>query len=149
MWKGGGLRIGFWNVAGLVNKCEEAWDYLESFDILGLTETWVDEEGWKKMADKVSKEFTWKCIPARRENKKGRAKGGNLKAVRKNLEEVEIKEINGEMAKTKLKYNGNRWRIITLYSQKIEKTMETLTEHILEEEEEHLLIGGDFQRENR
>ncbi|XP_039302912.1 uncharacterized protein LOC120357160 [Solenopsis invicta] len=48
------------------------------------------------------------------------------------------------MAETKLKYNGNRWRIITLYSQKIEETMKTLTEWIPEEEENYLLIGGDF-----
>lgn len=35
----------FWNVAGLENKCEETWEYLESFDKLGLTETWMREHG--------------------------------------------------------------------------------------------------------
>jgi hypothetical protein len=115
-------------VAGLANKCEETWEYLEEFDILGLTETWVDEEGWKKMENKVSKDYIWKCIPAKREHKKGRAKGGIVKAVRKSLEQVEIKELNGEIAEAKLKYNGNNWRIVTLYSQKIEETVRTLTE---------------------
>ncbi|XP_025997477.2 golgin subfamily A member 6-like protein 6 [Solenopsis invicta] len=104
----------------------------------------IDEEGWKKIENKVSKEYIWKCIPAKKEHTKGRAKGGIVKAVRKSLEQVEIKEINGEMAEAKLKYNGNSWRIVTLYSQKIEETVETLTEQIPEEEENYLLIGGDF-----
>ncbi|XP_039304823.1 golgin subfamily A member 6-like protein 22 [Solenopsis invicta] len=122
----------------------KAWEYLEEFDILGLTETWINEEGWKKIENKVSKEYIWKCIPAKKEHTKGRAKGGIVKAVRKSLEQVEIKEINGEMAEAKLKYNGNSWRIVTLYSQKIEETVETLTEQIPEEEENYLLIEGDF-----
>lgn len=44
-------------VAGLLNKCEETWKYLEGFDILGLTETWIDEEGWKKIKGRVSNKF--------------------------------------------------------------------------------------------
>lgn len=41
-------------------------------------------------------------------------------------------------------YNGNRWNIITVYSQNIEETMETITEYIQEEKEEHLVIGEDY-----
>lgn len=33
------IKLCFWNIAGLVNKCEEMWDYLEKFDIVRLTET--------------------------------------------------------------------------------------------------------------
>lgn len=27
------------------NKCEEMWDYMKKFDIIGLTETWVESGG--------------------------------------------------------------------------------------------------------
>lgn len=70
------MRICCWNVAGLMNKFEETWDYLEKFDMIGLTETWVDEEKWKKIRIRVSSNFVRNCVPARKEHRKGRAKGG-------------------------------------------------------------------------
>lgn len=55
------------------------------------------------------------------------------------------------MVESRQEYNGNKWRIIALYSQKIEDTMETLREKVQEEDKEWLLIGGDFnvRTENR
>lgn len=50
------LKICFWNVADVMNK-EDTWRYLEEFDLIGLTETWLEEEKWEKMKDKMSKEF--------------------------------------------------------------------------------------------
>ncbi|TGZ47945.1 Axoneme-associated protein [Temnothorax longispinosus] len=48
------------------------------------------------------------------------------------------------MVESRLEYNGNKWRIITLYSQKMEDTMETLREKVQEEDEEWVLVKGDF-----
>lgn len=53
----GGLKMCFWNVAGLLNKCEETWNYLEKFNVLGLTETWVDTERWQSIENKLSKDY--------------------------------------------------------------------------------------------
>lgn len=55
----GGLKLCFWNVAGLgrTNKCEDTWSYLEKFDVIGLSETWVEEGTWRKISDKVSKRY--------------------------------------------------------------------------------------------
>lgn len=86
------MRICCWNVAGLMNKFEETWDYLEKFDIIGLTETWVDEENWEKIRIRVSSNFVWNCVPARKEHRKGRAKGGIITAMRRNLKEATVKE---------------------------------------------------------
>lgn len=61
-------------------------------------------------------------------------------AIKKNLKEVKIRELNKEI-EINLEYNGNRWRIITLYSRKIEDTIDLLLEYI---QEEYLLMGGDF-----
>lgn len=129
----------FWNVAGLLNKCEETWDYLEKFDILGLTETWVDTERCQSIENKLSKDHLWKYTPAEKEHRKGRAKGGITVAVKKNLKEIKIRELNKETTEINLEYNGNRWRIITLYSRKIEDTIGSLLEYI--QEEEYLLRG--------
>lgn len=54
---------------------EETWKYLETFDVIGLTETWIDEEGWKKLRNNLSRQFEWDCILATRETNRGRAKG--------------------------------------------------------------------------
>lgn len=42
-----------------MNKCEKTWEYLERFDIIGLIETWIDEEGWKKIENKLSGKYEW------------------------------------------------------------------------------------------
>lgn len=38
----------------------------------------------------------------------------------------------------------NKWKIVTVYSQNIEETLDTLMEEINEEEEGYLILGGDF-----
>lgn len=137
------IKICFWNVAGLVNKCEETWRYLENFDILGLTETWVEEERWQKLKENLPKEFEWWSIPAERESKKGRAKGGIIMAARRNKKEIKIEKVDKGIMEMKLELEGNSWRIFTIYSQKIDETMDRILER-LQEEEELLLLGGDF-----
>ena len=50
--KGGttkGMKMCFWNVAGLIIKDKEVWDYLKSFDVIGLTETWIEEDNCEKL----------------------------------------------------------------------------------------------------
>ncbi|XP_018307231.1 trichohyalin-like [Mycetomoellerius zeteki] len=127
----------------LVNKCEETWRYLENFDILGLTETWVEEERWQKLKENLPKEFEWWSIPAERESKKGRAKGGIIMAARRNKKEIKIEKVDKGIMEMKLELEGNSWRIFTIYSQKIDETMDRILER-LQEEEELLLLGGDF-----
>lgn len=41
-------------------------------------------------------------------------------------------------------YNRSRWRIITVYSKDIEETMNTIIHQVHEKEEEHIMIGGDY-----
>lgn len=43
-----------------------------------------------------------------------------------------------------LVYNGNRWKIVTIYSQNVEEPLETLMEEIQEAEKGYLMVGGDF-----
>lgn len=55
----GGLKICFWNIAGLNNKDEEVWEYMEEFDVVGLKETWFEKKEWEKLKKKLSKKFMW------------------------------------------------------------------------------------------
>lgn len=55
------FKIGFWNIAGMLNKDKQFWDYIKDFDFIGLTETWIEEKHWKRMKDRMPEEFNWKC----------------------------------------------------------------------------------------
>lgn len=68
-------------------------------------------------------------------------------AVSKRLKEIKIRKINKGIRGTLeacFKYNDKKLRIVTLYSQDIKETFEDILEDIKEEEEEHLILGGDF-----
>jgi len=63
----------------------------------------------------------------------------------KELTGRKAKKINKGALEIQFLYNKKRWRIITSYSQKIEETLEAIMEEIREEEEEEcIMIGGDF-----
>lgn len=79
-----------WNVAGLWRKEEDFWEFLKDYEMIGLTETWVDEAGWGKLYEKLPRGWKWKCQHAKRESKKGRARGGIITGVRCEIEEREI-----------------------------------------------------------
>lgn len=68
------VKICFWNVAGLRYLCEDTWEYLKGFDVIGLMETWLEEESSRKIKGDMSKKFRWYCIAARKENKREQKK---------------------------------------------------------------------------
>ena len=50
-------KILFWNVAGVNHKDKEFWEYLNGFDIIVLSETWIEEKEWKNLKSKLPKEY--------------------------------------------------------------------------------------------
>lgn len=114
-------------MARLEDKCEETWEYLESFDILGLTETWMDEGAWNRIKSKIKRRFIWNYIPAVRKNKKGRTKGEILTAVNREIEEIQTKMLNEGAMEINFKLNKRKWRLVTVYSRNMEETMECVT----------------------
>lgn len=94
---------------------------------------------------------SWYDVPVTRKNERGRAKGGVLLGIRKylQLEEVEIRKWNEDIIEARIIYNKNRWRIITIYSREIERTLETLGKGVQEEKEGHFIIGGDWNARTR
>lgn len=109
------MRICFWSIARVLNKCEETWRYLEEFDIIGLTETWLEEESWKRLENKLLNKYTWCNIAAIKKDKKGRAKGGIIMAVSKELKDIKIRKINrGALEVGFIIYNNKRWRVVNV-----------------------------------
>ena len=64
--------MGFWNVTGLKNKDEEVWKELQSWDVVRLTETWVEEKDWEKVRGWLPAGYRWN-----RQNAKGIRKRGD------------------------------------------------------------------------
>lgn len=60
------------------------------------------------------------------------------------MKERIVKELNKGAMEIKFTHNKNRWRIVTIYSQDMEETMEKLKEEIEEDKKGFLIIGGDF-----
>lgn len=61
---------------------------------------------------------------------------------------MKFREVSYRVAEVRLKYNRNKWKIVTVYSQDIEEIMDNITDQIQEEEEEHMIIG-DFNARTR
>lgn len=41
------MKIVYWNVQGLRRKAKEISNYLEHYDIIALTETWIEENNYQ------------------------------------------------------------------------------------------------------
>lgn len=60
----------------------------------------MDTERCQSIENKLSKDHLWKYTPAEKEHRKGRAKGGIIVAVKKNLKEVKIRELTRKQQKS-------------------------------------------------
>ena len=69
------MKMVFWNVAGIKKKDKEFWEYIETFDIVGLTETRTEQKEWVTVKDKLPSGFSLEIQGAIREKNKGRASG--------------------------------------------------------------------------
>ncbi|XP_050471575.1 golgin subfamily A member 6-like protein 22 [Bombus huntii] len=127
-----------------MNKDKEVWEYLRTFNIIGLTETWTEESKWERVKHRLPKEYDWKCRAARREWRKGRAKGGIITGVNKNLREIEYKEIGDDIVERKIRYKEKIYRIVVVYNRDKKRTWKETEERVEGREEEVTIIGGDW-----
>lgn len=138
-----GVGMVFWNIAGLKGKDAEFWKYLGAFDVIGLTETWVEEKDWNKVKKRLPKGWNWKCQEAVRDCKRERAKGRIVTGVRKELEGGELWEKEGVVVR-KIVIEGDEWKIGTIYNRGgVREGLEKVGE-MIKEEEENMMIIGDF-----
>lgn len=46
----------FWNVARLGNKDGEFWNWLRDWDVVTLTETWIEKKEWSRIKERLPRE---------------------------------------------------------------------------------------------
>lgn len=142
------IKIGFWNVAGLDNKDTQFWDYIKKFDIIGMTETWIEEKRWTGLKDYLPEDFRWKCQHAKRERNKGRAMRGIITGVKKDIKEEDEDDMEKHIEEVqirKVRIGNNKWNLVTAYNKKgISEIMKEIKDLIPEEKEQNLIIEGDF-----
>lgn len=69
--------------------------------------------------------FVWKC-PAKREKKRGRAKGGMITRNRKGVRECEKEDDAEGIQERRIIINKEEWRLLTVYSRDIKETIKEL-----------------------
>lgn len=118
-----------------------------------LMETWMEDKEWEKIRQRLLQGFEWKVQMTKREKRKGRAMGGILMGIRKDLLEegtsIEMKEERILMGRVK---NGRkRWRIVGVYVKgNIEGTLQRLQQWMGGREiKVRTVIGGDFNARTR
>lgn len=124
------LRVGFWNMVGLNSKDDDFWREIQGWDVVGLSETWVEEKDWERVRGRLPTGFRWKCQHARRNKERGRGIGGMVSGVKAETEKVEWEE--------------RTWRTITVYvNNDIEEKLEKLKEKKDRRGRmENVMIGG-------
>jgi len=113
-----------------------------------LMETWLEKKGWGGIKGKLPKRYVWGAQWARKESKKGRAKGGMVMGIRKEWMEkgrgIEVEEEGIMVGRVKL--GEQRWNIVGVYvRENIRETLKKL-ERWVEEKEKGVvsMIGEDF-----
>jgi len=140
-----GWTIGFWYVAGLKNKDTDFWEKLKEWE---LVETWVERKEWEGIRGRLPKEYIWEIQWTEKECKRGKAKGGMLMGIRKELIDKE-KDIQGEgkgIIIGSIRNDEQRWRIIRIHVRQNLKEVLQKVENWMEKKESGLntIMGADF-----
>ena len=144
---GTSTRILMWNVKGLREKIEGINEYLTKFDIVCLSETWIEEKGYAAAIKKLPKDFQWQWIPAVRIKERGRAAGGIVIGTRKS---VKVKNFQGNMrgcwASVEANIDGERYIIIYIYNNSSLEIMNKELSELMESTMDKgcVLLGGDL-----
>lgn len=97
----------------------------------------------------MSRKYHWFCIPATREKIKRRTKDGIAVTISTDLKEVSARKLSKEIMKITLKQNSKKCKVITMFSQNIEESLEHIFEEIEEKEKRYLVAGGDLNAKTR
>lgn len=135
-------------MAGLFRQDLEFWNFVKEFDYVGLCETWVSEEGWNNIKNRLPETHNWVNEKAKKKNVKGRASGGIIVGKSKLWGEGEWESIENSydgIIHIRGKEGKEYMNIIIVYNSIYGKDIgEILGEITKEYENENIIIGGDF-----
>lgn len=112
-----------------------------------MLETWVEEKDWERIRKILSGEYNWRVQYAKKRNRKGRAIGGIIMGIKKELMgEIEEKEEQEGRIEWVVGRGEEKWRIVGVYvNGDMKEKMESLKDWMEEREEGvRTIIGGDF-----
>jgi exonuclease III len=140
------MKIVYWNVQGLRRKAKEISNYLEHYDIIALTETWIEENDYQATERNLPKEYHWHWTSAVRRKARGRAAGGLVIGIRGDIEHKDFScNMNGCWSSIMAKLGGVWYRIINIYNNtSLAHLKNEITGLIEESQERNLIIGGDW-----
>jgi len=86
-----------------------------------LNETWIEEKGWSRIKKNLPDTHRWECETAKRNKRKGRAKGGFIIGIKKDwgVPGTELKISKGEgiiVSRVKSKEKGKNLIVIGVYN---------------------------------
>lgn len=114
-------------------KNKEFWEKLKEWDVIILMETWVDEKGWRRVKETLSRAFRWEMQKATRKSKKERTIGGMVMGITNELI-VKEKRIEGDKEGIVLGYvrlGRELWKIMGVYvNRDIERILEEIEENM-------------------
>lgn len=111
---------------------------------------WLEEKSWSKIKGRLPNSHRWGCCFAKREKKKGRAKGGFIIGRKKGYGEDKadlMQEIEEGIVVSRVGGKDSRGglMIISVYNMEGWRSMEDTVKRLVEENKvEKIIIGGDF-----
>lgn len=115
-----------------------------------MCETWVEERGWNKIKGSLPVSHEWACSFARRDLKRGRARGGFIIGKRKGwgaAEDILLQEREEGVVFScvQRRGGGKKLIIVSIYNNKEWAKVKAAIKGMVEEfKNEHVVIGGDF-----
>lgn len=123
---------------------------IKECEMIGLIETWEETEKW---SEEKLEGYDWKCIKAKREHKKGRARGGMMLAIKKGWEKEKIKWKEGETKEVigiEVDRKKEKWLIILVYmGREKEKNMETMSKWIEKAKDRKTIVSKSQNQEGK
>lgn len=105
-------------MAGLTRKDNDFWRKLKEWDVVVLIETWIEEKGWGKMKDRMPEGYIWGVQMAKKEHRRGRARGGLIMGIKKEIWErdtkIETEKEGFIVGRVRLGEEG--WRVVGIYA---------------------------------
>ncbi|KYN28175.1 hypothetical protein ALC57_02421, partial [Trachymyrmex cornetzi] len=127
-------------------KDKDFWKYISKFDFVSLCETWLEENEWNKLKDRLPSSHKWECVYARREKKRGRAIGGFIIGVKKERAEntsLIYKKEEGVIMST-IDIGEMKTKNISVQQRELKKLRRKIRELLGNMEKENIVLGGDF-----
>lgn len=69
-------------MVGLTNKEKDFWEEIKKWNIVLMSETWMDEKVWDKCRECVPRGYRWELQAAKKKSRKERARNAGRSETR-------------------------------------------------------------------